>query len=77
MGRMPVKADSVPLLNWMYHSLPEKFELYNIAKDPGQQFDIADRHPRHLKKLIPIMTNMWINIRDEGKMSAAAFKAKK
>ena len=77
IGRMPLKADSVPLLNWMYNSLPNQFELYNIIKDPGQQFDIADQHPRLLKKLIPMMTKMWINIRDEGKMSAAAFKAPK
>jgi arylsulfatase A len=77
IGRMPPRADSVPLLNWMYQSLPEKFELYNITKDPGQQFDIADKHPQLLKKLIPKMTKMWINIRDEGKMNAAAFKPQK
>lgn len=77
IGRMPPKADSVTLLNWMYHSLPEKFELYNIIKDPEQQFDIADQHPRLLRKLIPMMTKMWINIRDEGEMSATAFKPQK
>ncbi|AEE50114.1 sulfatase [Haliscomenobacter hydrossis] len=69
IGRMPVKADSETLLSWMYNSKPEKFELYNIVKDPEQQFDIANNHPGLLKKLIPMMTKMWINIRDEGKMS--------
>ena len=77
IGRMPVKADSATLLTWMYNSLPKKFELYNIIKDPEQQFDIANSHPLLLKKLIPMMTKMWINIRDEGKMSASAFKSKK
>lgn len=77
IGRMPPRADSVSLLTWMYQSLPEKFELYNLAKDPGQQLDIADQHPRLLKKLIPVMTKLWINMRDEGKMNAAAFKAQK
>ena len=76
VGRMPVKADSVALLSWMYSSLPEKFELYNIIKDPAQQFDIAKSHPGVLKKLISMMIKMWINIRDEGKMRASAFKPK-
>jgi len=77
IGRMSVKADSVTLLNWMYNALPEKYELYNIVKDPEQQYDIAKDNPRLLKKLIPMMTKMWINIRDEGKMSASAFNLKK
>ena len=77
IGRLPVKADSVALLSWMYNSIPEKFELYNMVQDPGQQFDIAKNNPRLLKKLIPMMTNMWINIREEGIRTAAAFYIKK
>lgn len=77
IGQMPVKADSVSLLSWMYNSLPENFELYNIKNDPGQQFDIAKSHPGVLKKLIPMMIKMWINIRNEGKLSASAFTSMK
>ena len=74
---MPAKSDSVSLLNWMYQSKPAKFELYNIKKDMEQQFDISKKYPELLKKLIPMMTNLWVDIREDGKKNAATFKQKK
>ena len=77
IGHLPAKSDSVSLLNWMYQSKPAKFELYNIKKDMEQQFDISKKYPELLKKLMPMMTNLWVDIREDGKKNAATFKQKK
>ncbi|KAJ6119599.1 hypothetical protein N7523_003879 [Penicillium sp. IBT 18751x] len=31
---------------------PEKWQLYNLVKDPGEVHDLADAHPEHLKRLL-------------------------
>ena len=42
-----------------------------------QQFDISKKYPGLLKKLIPMMTNLWVDIRQDGKKNAGTFKQKK
>lgn len=33
---------------------PEKWQLYNLVKDPGEVHDLADAHPDHLKRLLKL-----------------------
>lgn len=34
---------------------PEKWQLYNLAKDPGEIHDLADQEPERMEK----MTKLW------------------
>ena len=66
VGWFPEKKPDTPLIDWMKSSVPEKFSLYNIRTDPGQQKDIAGEEPEKLDELISEMVDLWTEIRDEG-----------
>ena len=66
LGWFPEKTEEGTLVEWMKSSVPVKFALYNLTKDPGQQKDIAASEPETVERLKPIMIKEWIDIRDEG-----------
>lgn len=66
IGWLPGKEPDRELLDWMKSSVPEKFALYNIRADPGQKKDISELEPEKLDELIPMMLELWIEIRNEG-----------
>jgi hypothetical protein len=49
----------------MTHSVPVKFELYDILKDPGQTRDLSRESPEVLKRMSDMMTTQWLDIRKE------------
>lgn len=66
IGWLPGKEPNTDLLDWMKSSVPERFALYNIRTDPGQKRDVSDVRPEKLDELVPLMLELWIEIRDEG-----------
>lgn len=42
-----------PLIPYQFSaSLPARWELYNLRRDPGETTDLADRYPRLLSRLV-------------------------
>ena len=66
VGWLPEKPDSVGLMDWMASSDPVRFELYNMISDPYQQNDISEENMDIVDDLRVDMTNLWIEMRDEG-----------
>ncbi|KPL08685.1 MAG: N-acetylgalactosamine 6-sulfate sulfatase [Bacteroides sp. SM23_62] len=66
VGWLPEKPDSVQLMDWMKSSDPVRFELYDMVSDPYQHNDISVRHPDIVNDLRIVMTDLWIEMRDEG-----------
>lgn len=66
LGWFPKKKEDSTLMAWMKSSIPEKFALYNLTTDPAQLNDISQEKPEILAQLIPKMTTLWKEIRDEG-----------
>jgi len=65
LGWLPVKEDSTKLIPWMTHSVPVRFELYDIKKDPGQSHDLGPNSPEELNILSHEMIRLWLDIRQE------------
>jgi arylsulfatase A-like enzyme len=63
IGWFPPKAKDDKLIPWMERSVPERFELYDIVKDPGQTRNIADSLPDATSRLTGEMTSRWLGIR--------------
>lgn len=53
-------------VDWIKTAVPTTFELYNIKEDPRQERDLAKEEFDTLMRLIPIMQQSWLNIREEG-----------
>jgi arylsulfatase A-like enzyme len=66
VGWFPEKEADTHLIDWMKSSVPEKFSLYNIRTDPGQEKDLSKEEPEKLDELIPEMVELWTEIRNEG-----------
>jgi len=67
IGWLPAKPDSVNLNTWFFNNGPVRFELYDISSDPGQSNDLSDEKPQIVKRLSPIMAELWVEMRDEGR----------
>ncbi len=67
LGWFAEKSQSEKLIPWMARSIPVKFELYDIRKDPGQLTDLAGSNPRVLKDLSGEMIRLWLDIRKDYK----------
>ncbi len=65
LGWLPEKEDNQKLVEWMKTSIPEKFVLFDVKKDPAQQNDILHEHAELAEKLKEKMVAQWIEIRDE------------
>ncbi|MBE9518695.1 MAG: sulfatase-like hydrolase/transferase [Bacteroidetes bacterium] len=63
----PMKEDDEDI-EWLKSSIPERFELYNIYKDPGQRNDIFSSDEEITERLINELIKEWIEIRDEFKV---------
>jgi arylsulfatase A len=61
----PSRAKEDKLIPWMEKSVPVRFELYDIAKDPGQTRNIADSLPQECAGLARAMTFRWLGIRKD------------
>ncbi|RAJ15965.1 sulfatase-like protein [Arenibacter echinorum] len=66
LGWFPEKLENETLMAWVKSSVPVKFELYDLSKDPEQQNDLGSSEPEMVDKLKPLMLEQWIEIRDEG-----------
>ncbi len=66
IGWLPEKADTVNLIKWMAGNDPQKFELYDISKDPSQINDISNQQPEIVASMKKEMTSLWREMRDEG-----------
>ncbi|MEA1886862.1 MAG: sulfatase-like hydrolase/transferase [Bacteroidota bacterium] len=67
IGWLPEKPDSLSINKWFFNSVPERFELYQLENDPGQQKDISADNPDILEEIVPVMKDLWIEMRDEGR----------
>jgi arylsulfatase A len=65
MGWFPTKKAEEKLVPWMTHSIPVKFELYDILKDPGQMKDLSKSLPEESKKMSEQMVRLWLDIRQD------------
>ena len=65
LGWFPAKKENEKVIPWMKQSIPVRFELYDIIKDPGQTKDIAASFPDVLIKLSEEMVNQWMDIRHD------------
>ncbi|RTE54159.1 N-acetylgalactosamine 6-sulfate sulfatase [Arenibacter aquaticus] len=66
LGWLPEKLEHNTLMQWMKSSLPVKFSLYDLSKDPEQKNDLAASQPEMADKLKALMLEHWKEIRDEG-----------
>ena len=66
IGRLPEKPDTLDLNDWFFNNVPERFELYDIINDPGQEYDLAGSKPEIVSSLSPVMEQLFIEMRDEG-----------
>lgn len=66
MGWFGEKKEESTLVDWMKSSIPEKFALYNLERDPSQEKDISAEEPQLMEKIKPLMITEWTEIRDEG-----------
>jgi arylsulfatase A len=66
VGWFPGKSDNQGYVEWMKQSVPERFELFDLKKDPGQQNDLSGKEEELMDKMIPRMLEQWTEIRDEG-----------
>lgn len=56
----PVKGDAAVL--WDHWRLVKGTELYDIAADPGQQHDIARKHPKVVRQMLDHYDRWWADI---------------
>ena len=66
IGWLPKKADNIDLRTWMASNDPERFELYDLAKDLSQTTDLASQKPKLVASMKKEMTVLWREMRDEG-----------
>jgi arylsulfatase A len=66
IGWLPKKADDIDLKTWMASNDPERFELYDLARDPSQTTDLASQKPELVDSMKKEMTVLWREMRDEG-----------
>lgn len=66
IGWLPEKPESMDLNDWFFNNVPERFELYDIIKDPEQKYDLAGTKPEIVSSLSPVMERLFIEMRDEG-----------
>ncbi len=59
-GLFPKKSEESTLLDWMKSSVPERFALYDLSTDPGQQKDLAQSEPETVEKLTPKMIALFL-----------------
>ncbi len=67
VGWLPPKPDSVKLNDWFFHNQPVKYELYDLATDPGQQHDLSGKESGMVDTLAGRMDHLWVEMRDEGR----------
>jgi len=66
IGWLPKKTDGVNLKTWMASNDPERFDLYDLTKDPSQTKNIASQKPELVASMKAEMTVLWREMRDEG-----------
>lgn len=66
IGWLPKKPDGLSLNDWIAQYNPEKFELYDVVKDPAQQNDLAADHPEIVNSMKGEMVASWREMCDEG-----------
>jgi arylsulfatase A len=67
IGWLPQRDPEAQTLDeWLANNDPVRFELYDLALDPGQGNDIADKHPETVATMAKKMTVLWREMRDEG-----------
>lgn len=64
-GWFPPKPDDLKIIPWMKQSIPVRFELFDIKKDPGQKTNLANSMPEVSKSLSDEMIRLWLDIRTD------------
>jgi arylsulfatase A len=65
LGWFPPKKEDEKILPWMKQSIPVRFELFDLKKDPGQSLDISGSFPAVVKKMSGEMVREWLDIRKD------------
>ena len=63
LGWFPEKGKDEKIIAWVKNSVPVRFQLFDLAKDPGQTHDLAPSAPALVKKLTGEMTRLWLDLR--------------
>ncbi len=66
IGWLPSKPDELSLNDWVANYNPDRFELYDLSKDPEQQNDIVAQHPELVTSMKSEMISLWREMCDEG-----------
>jgi len=67
IGHLPEKPDSLDLESWIAQYDPQKFELYDLERDPAQKHDISKQQPEKVASMKNEMIMLWRAMRDEGR----------
>jgi arylsulfatase A len=67
IGHLPEKPDSLNLKSWIAQYDPQKFELYDLERDPEQKHDISIQQPETVASMKKEMITLWRSMRDEGR----------
>ena len=65
LGWFPSKGETQKIVPWVKQSVPVRFELYDIQKDPGQVTDISPLLPYISEQLSKEMIRLWLDIRQD------------
>jgi arylsulfatase A len=65
LGWFPPKKEDQGIIPWVKQSIPVRFELFNIQKDPGQKIDITSSNSEISKRMSKIMIDQWLDIRQD------------
>ena len=57
------RPEMMPLIK---EATPEKYELYNLAKDRGQETNLAESEPQWTAKMAKQLSEIWREVRAEG-----------
>jgi len=59
-------ANSQTLMQWIKTARLERFEMYNVRKDPGQTMELSKLQPARFKKLVSQIKLLWEELKDAG-----------
>ena len=62
---LPTKDPDQLIMDWLKTSKLEKFVLYNLASDPAQQVDLANKEPERLAEMADKMRAFWAEIKED------------
>jgi arylsulfatase A len=63
VGWFPQKKAEEKIQDWMKASVPVKFQLFDIGKDPGETNDLTQALPAVTKELTGAMIRLWRDLR--------------